>query len=82
MSNYPLRNDNEAHALLNHLITTPELAEQLDTLHNLALYDSGDALLGPEEKEALLNVARLAQLLRQIPRKHYRLLRFYLRRLQ
>lgn len=50
----------EAHQLLLHLVTCPDLADNLQTLHTLALYESGDALLGREEKEALLNIRELA----------------------
>lgn len=81
MNQLPPLHSDAAHTLLNHVLTTPQLPEQLDLLHSLALYDSGDYLLGPEEKEALLNIAQLAKLLRQIPRAQYRLLRFYLRRI-
>lgn len=49
------------HTLFLHLLHCPKrLARQLEALHDLALYESGEALLGPEEKEALLNAKELA----------------------
>lgn len=53
-----------AKLLFAHLITVPNLAEQLLHVHNLAIYDSGAALLGPEEKECLLNTKELAERIR------------------
>lgn len=43
-----------------HIMSCPRLASQLMTLHDLALYDSGDARLSTEEKEALLNCKTLS----------------------
>lgn len=54
--------------LLTHL-ANPTLSTHLRQLHDLALYDSGDALLGDEEKDSLLAAKSLADLLDTIPRK-------------
>lgn len=53
--------------LIAHLASNPLLPAQLRMLHSLALYDSGDAVLGREEKEALQAVQQLADLLDQVP---------------
>lgn len=64
-----LKQSHKAHKLLTHLLTTPQLADNLKTLHDLALYESGDALLGVEEKEALHNVRELADRLKRMGKK-------------
>lgn len=56
-----------AYTLLLHLVSTPGIAQQLFSLHDLALYESGDALLGPEEKEALRDVRELAVRIDDLP---------------
>ena len=53
-------------SLLAHLAMNPALADDLLTLHNLALYDSGEALLGAEEKSSLQSVQQLSALLRLV----------------
>lgn len=50
---------NAAKNLILHLLGSPDLSRHLQTLHDLALYESGEALLGPEEKEALQEVNEL-----------------------
>lgn len=52
-------------ALVSQLLAT-NLPADLKTLHDLALYDSGDALLGEEEKQSLLNTIQLAQRLEDL----------------
>lgn len=49
--------------LLAYLITSPGLANHLRILFDLALFESGDALIGADEKEALQSVRHLADLL-------------------
>jgi len=65
----------QAKALLLHLLGNPEMPEQLQTLHNLALYESGDAMLGPEEKSALQNAKELAVRLAKLGKKDLNYLR-------
>jgi hypothetical protein len=64
-----------AKLLLQHLLTTPNLANELETLHDLALYESGDALLGAEEKEALMNTKQLAQRIAELKEEDFEFLR-------
>lgn len=64
-----------ARLLMQHLLTAPSLSDDLQTLHDLALYESGDALLGAEEKEALFNVKQLAALLAELKEEDYQRLR-------
>lgn len=53
------------HLLVNHLLYT-DIADDLQTLHDLALYESGDALLGEHEKDALNNVIHLKKRLENL----------------
>ena len=64
----------DANKVLFEVLTNPNLPEQLACLHDLALYDSGDALLGPEEKQALFSIRQLALSMRRMKRaERYRL---------
>jgi len=49
------------------LLLTESLPDDLRTLHNLALYESGGALLGEEEKNSLLNAMQLAERIEDLP---------------
>jgi hypothetical protein len=66
MTNEKLELTSTAKTLLTHLVTTPDFPTQLKTLHNLALYESGDALLGTDEKQALFNCISLAEKLERL----------------
>lgn len=68
-----------AHTLITHLLTSPNLAEQLNIVHDLALYDSGDALLGEIEKDALFSIKQLAERITRIGRKERKQLQKLLR---
>lgn len=56
---------NPLNLVVTHLLTT-DLAESLKILHDLALYESGDALLSLHEKQALHEVMELARRLEQL----------------
>ena len=57
--------------LLQHLAANPRLATDLLTLHDLALYDSGDALLSSKEKASLMYVKLLAERLQTLTEKDF-----------
>jgi hypothetical protein len=68
-------NGSGAHTLLTHILANwATLPHQLKRLHDLALYDSGDALLDSDDKEALHNVRELAERMETLDEKDYRIL--------
>ena len=70
----------DANNVLVEVLTNPNLPEQLKCLHDLALYDSGDALLGPEEKQALFCIDQLVKTMRRMKREERHKLRNMLRK--
>lgn len=53
--------------LMMHLINTPQLPEHLSRIHDIAFYESGDFVIGADEKESFRETMRLINLLEDCP---------------
>jgi hypothetical protein len=65
----PLSSNPQVHQLLAHILCTPTIPMMLKSVHDLALYESGEASIGADEKESLQNTAHLADLIEAIPKE-------------
>ena len=59
------RKNAKANMVLTHLLTTPNMANKLKRVHDMAIYESG-ATIEPEDKEDLRDTMELAVRLEKV----------------